>query len=359
MQATDVSVSAAARVPFLVERAPQRIVVIVLFVGCLRVGHVGGPPIRGILKNIADHGHIDSRRARRRCRNRLESRRQVFRSRPSGEAAVGLTVHSHAPVAPGLFGNPIDYRTCIVSVKLVRNDVMRTLVYPPGVSHDPDIAVRCALLGVVLSIINSELEQRGNGFGGVLRTNQHAGNMRPVRRVDEDVVVKRVAPMVVLGVERANQGAKIPISVEEKVRPDQFHRFRLSDAVCGALLIERLFQCISKPSRRNREPCRDRIGVPVIEARDRISERFRECVGKREPLCRLRGLGLRIQVEYRRAFDRPSGIRASPPIAQRLSRDIRGDIVAQSPFEARTNSRDSGRDRDLDKWEASARPNRA
>ena len=55
---------------------------------------------------------------------------RLLGGRPGGKAAVGLAVHSDAPVAPGLFGDPIDDRARIVAVVLIGNDVAGVVCIP-------------------------------------------------------------------------------------------------------------------------------------------------------------------------------------------------------------------------------------
>src|ERR1019366_9119517 len=180
-QPTHIAVSPPAPVPLLVELAPLRIVAITWVVRRLGVCHVQRPSVRGVLKDVSLHGNVDSGRASGRRRNGLERRWQPLGSGPRHEAAITLAVHSHATVAPWLLGNPIDYSARIVAVVLVRGDFRGALAISARISHYPHIAVCRALPGVVLRLVDRELEKCGSRVGGAPRANHHLGDARSFR----------------------------------------------------------------------------------------------------------------------------------------------------------------------------------
>src|SRR5258708_21483835 len=81
------------------------------------------------------------------------------------------------------------------------------------IGHDSHIAMGGAVLGKALRVIDPELQQRGQRIGEAVWTNYDDGNTGPVRGLDDDFIVDRVALTVVLGVEQDDQLAKGPIGI--------------------------------------------------------------------------------------------------------------------------------------------------
>ena len=203
------------------------------------------------------------------------------------------------------------------------------------VGNDSHIAMGGTVLRGDLRVVKPELEQRGQRIVEAVRANHNSGDARSIGRGNEDFVVDRVAPMVILCIEQDGQRPKGPIGIIGHVFPDQFHGVCLIDAVLGALLIKCGLQRFLISGRRGAQPSDDGVGVVIADAANRIAERTGKRLRKCHSILRLECLRVCVHVVDQRAPDRSTKIRLSPPLAQGLPRDIGSCVLTGGQLQRR------------------------
>ena len=194
-------------------------------------------------------------------------------SSPLHETTVAAAVHAHPTVAPGLLGNPINHRPRIFTVVLIGNDSPGAVGSCVNISHDPHVAVSCALLRVILrEHVKRELEEGGQGLDGAARAHQHDGNASSAGARNRQVLRGHVAPMIILDVECTNEGAKVPIGIEGQICPDELDRLRQRNRPFGPPLIERPLQIQLQNRQRCSQTLEERVRVGIVEQQQHILE---------------------------------------------------------------------------------------
>ena len=74
---------------------------------------------------------------------------ELFSRCPLRKAVVAAALHSDASIAPGLFGDPVDHGTNIVSVVFIWNRRFRAASLATCEGAHTDVAVSCGLSCIV------------------------------------------------------------------------------------------------------------------------------------------------------------------------------------------------------------------
>src|SRR6202041_946663 len=116
-----------------------------------------------------------------------------------------------AAIAPWLLCDPEDESARLLAVVLIRQE--RNAAAALHIGGDAGIAMCRIFLGKISRWVDRELEQRRERSSGALRPNHTHVERRAPRHGNEDLLIRRIAPGVVLGLQRGHQRRERPVSL--------------------------------------------------------------------------------------------------------------------------------------------------